>query len=135
MTPQSPPDMLWGLGAGGTMVMHTMRGKVMIYLSSRMHELRVRSRDAITTDMLRTALASGNHPKEPTRAVSEHASTCRRLQWVLAASCWTSLPAAHAVTVTMMIAGGDCATLHMAGAGLRIVAWPGRTRQAKTAPN
>ena len=64
------------------MVTHTMHMKVMIYLSSRMHELKAWSRDAIMPDTSRSTLACGDHPKEPTRAVCEHASTCARLQCV-----------------------------------------------------
>ena len=60
------------------MVTYTMHMKVMIYLSSRMLELRVRSRDAIVAEALRSALVSGDHPKKPTRGVCEHASMCTR---------------------------------------------------------
>ena len=42
-------------------------------------------------------------------------------------------PSGH--TVATWSAGGHCATLHMAGAGSRIVAGPGRTRHEKAAAN
>ena len=51
------------------MVTYTMQEKVMIYLSSRMRELKVRSRDAIVTEALRSALVSGDHPKKPTQGM------------------------------------------------------------------
>ena len=84
-----------------------MHMKVMIYLSSRMHELKAWSRDAIMPDTSRSTLACGDHPKEPTRAVCEHASTCARLQCGLAASCCHTAQAAH---VGMMKCWGNCAT-------------------------
>ena len=82
------------------MVMHTMQMKLMIYLSSRMHELKARSRDAIVTEALRSALVSGDHPKKPTRGVCEHASMCTRLQCGLAAYSYLTLcKSAHELAV------------------------------------
>ena len=113
------------------MVTYTMQGKVMIYLSPRVHELRVRSRDAIVSEALRSALVSGDHPKKPIRGVSEHASMCTRLHNV-ASQHKAAIPL-NERTVPTLSAGGHHTALHMAGAGPSIAAWPARTRPAKTA--